>query len=454
MLVRFVVSNFLSFREETEFNLLTGSVRSLPDHVYEPIEGLRLLRSAAIYGANGAGKSNLVKAIEALHDTVVEGEWSMEKSWRPFKIGQATQGQPTHFEVEVVVKGQTYAYGLTVRRDTIVEEWLYRTEVEGKDECLFERTFQAGSLHLAFHPDYLQTEKSRLRKSLYEEELLKPQQLLLSLMAQAKDEFSEAKQVFQWFEEQLYYIFPATKPLGLAERLISLESFRQFTTELFGTLQTGVQELRIEELSLEEFLGENERDQIEEIKELLDEENQRLSLAHVSGSEEVVVRKQEEGHMVLRILPIHLDESGQEIEFTLRDESDGTRRLLELIPAFYQAMTQGHTVIIDEVGRSIHPALLKALLKKFSQESANGQLIFTTHESNLLDQEIFRRDEIWLTEKDKSGQTHMYPLSDFDIRKDLDIRKGYLNGRFGAIPFLGDLEHLNWSRYAEEEPSV
>ena len=451
MLVRFVVSNYLSFREETEFNLLTGSVRSLPEHVYEPIEGLRLLRSAAIYGANGAGKSNLVKAIKALHDTVVEGEWSMEKFWRPFKIGQATQGQPTHFEVEMVVDGQPYAYGLTVRQDTIVEEWLCRTFVSGEDEYLFERTSQDAALRLDFHPHYLQTEKSRLRKSLYEEEMLKPQQPLLSLMAEAKDEFPEAKRVFQWFEEQLYYIFPATKPLGLAERLISSASFRQFTTELFGTLQTGVRELRIQELPLEEFFGENERERIEEIKQILDADSKRMSLRHVSGGEEVLVKRQGAAHVALRILPIHLDKTDH---FTLQDESDGTRRLLELIPAFYQAMVQGHTVIIDEIGRSIHPALLKALLKKFSQESAKGQLICTTHESNLLDQEIFRRDEIWLTEKDPSGQTQMYPLSDFDIRKDLDIRKGYLNGRFGAIPFLGDLEHLNWSQYAKEEPSV
>ena len=240
----------------------------------------------------------------------------------------------------------------------------------------------------------------------------------------------------------------------MAERLTQHEEFRQFTSELFGTLQTGVEELQTEEIDLEEFLGENEREQIEKVKDILDAENKRLTLRHTSAKEEVIVKMKHGKHVAIRIVPVHVDEAGLKVKFSLQDESDGTRRLLELVPAFFQAMTQGHTVIIDEIGRSIHPALLKALLKKFSQAPANGQLIFTTHESHLLDQEIFRRDEIWLTEKDKTGQTHLYPLSDFDIRKDLDIRKGYLNGRFGAIPFLGDLAHLNWSRYAEEEPSV
>ncbi len=122
-----------------------------------------------------------------------------------------------------------------------------------------------------------------------------------------------------------------------------------------------------------------------------------------------------------------------------------TVRLLDFVPAFCDIITINKVFIIDEIERSIHPLLIKELIRKFSHdEKTKGQLIFTTHESNLLDQEIFRQDEIWFVEKDKNGSTDLYSLNDFKEHKTIDIRKGYLNGRYGSIPFLGNLRDLNW----------
>jgi len=128
----------------------------------------------------------------------------------------------------------------------------------------------------------------------------------------------------------------------------------------------------------------------------------------------------------------------------LQEESDGTQRLLDLIPVFYAILNSDITFIIDEIDQSLHPSLLYTLVKKIMDNDATkGQLVFTTHEANLLDLNIFRQDEIWFAEKNKSGATQLYSLSDYKPRYDLNIRKGYLKGRFGAIPFLGDLKKQN-----------
>lgn len=134
--------------------------------------------------------------------------------------------------------------------------------------------------------------------------------------------------------------------------------------------------------------------------------------------------------------------------FDLGDESDGTIRLLDFVPALKDVISKRKVFIVDEIERSIHPLLIKKLVGKFSlDENSTGQLIFTTHESNLLDQELFRQDEIWFVEKDKAGSSDLYSLSEFKEHKSIDIQKGYLSGRYGSIPFMGNLEDLNWHKY-------
>lgn len=122
---------------------------------------------------------------------------------------------------------------------------------------------------------------------------------------------------------------------------------------------------------------------------------------------------------------------------------------MEYLPAFYNVVNTNQTFFIDEIERSIHPLLIKELINKISHDNeTQGQLIFTTHESNLLDQSIFRQDEIWFAQKNKHGATELYTLSDFKEHHTIDIRKGYLNGRYGGIPFLGNLKDLNWEKHA------
>ncbi|OMP76249.1 ATP/GTP-binding protein [[Flexibacter] sp. ATCC 35208] len=150
-----------------------------------------------------------------------------------------------------------------------------------------------------------------------------------------------------------------------------------------------------------------------------------------------------------------MGEKEEKFEFNFSEESDGTKRLLEYLPVLNSIVNSSSTFIIDEIERSIHPLIVKKLISKFSgDELTQGQLIFTTHESNLLDQEIFRPDEIWFAEKNIIGATSLYSLSDFKEHNTIDIRKGYLSGRYGAIPFLGNLNDLNWHKFKMRRSNI
>ena len=163
---------------------------------------------------------------------------------------------------------------------------------------------------------------------------------------------------------------------------------------------------------------------------------------------EIVFEKKGDSFLVKHTKITQSDSLGNEAEFDLDELSDGTLRLLDFIPAFRDVTLNRKVYVVDELERSMHPVLAKELVSKFSRDAdTKGQLIFTTHESNLLDQSIFRQDEIWFAEKGPKGNTSLYSLSDYKEHNTIDIRKGYLNGRYGAVPFLANLQELNWHAY-------
>jgi AAA15 family ATPase/GTPase len=172
-----------------------------------------------------------------------------------------------------------------------------------------------------------------------------------------------------------------------------------------------------------------------------------IGLRSHNGDEIIIVK--ENNKIWVKTLKVgHIGKRNKSVFFNLDEESDGTVRLLDFVPAFKNVISDQKVYIIDEIERSIHPLLIKELVQKFSADSmTKGQLIFSTHESQLLNQEIFRQDEIWFAEKNNDGSTDLYSLNDFKEHKTIDIQKGYLNGRYGSIPFLGNLKDLKWHSY-------
>jgi uncharacterized protein len=257
-----------------------------------------------------------------------------------------------------------------------------------------------------------------------------------------------------WITKNLLIIFPETTAIGLIGMISNSDYFKKFLAQLLPTFETGIHSLKVEDADFKQFFGEMDEELSNKlINRLSDGMNEDMII--VNG-ERIGLFKDGKKIAAKLLTAIHADNLGQEIPFGISDESDGTKRLLDLIPILFFLLNTDMTVFIDEIDRSLHPTLIVKLLEKFTADTTTkGQLVVTTHESNLLNLEIFRQDEIWFAEKDRvSGGTHLYSLNEFKPRYDLDIRKGYLNGRFGAIPFLANLQDLKWQTHDAEEARV
>ena len=443
MLIRFVVSNFLSFDEETEFNMISGPFKTHKHHVYH--EGkVDVLKAAAVYGANGAGKSNLVKAIDFLKILVKQGGMDKSIDNKKFRLNKANAEKPVTLEIEFSIGRKFYSYGVSLNHFQVEEEWLYESGITTDDKVVFERKQNsAGKVKIQMADKYTRTDKERLLIEVIRENLLKKNELLLG-----KDEFlkiDEITQIRNWFNEKLVVIYPHSIFKGLLPLMISSERFREFINNLLITFDTGIYSLGIEEIDIDKYLSQtNETLKKDEIVNIV-----KSSKMLVRNDSNAVIMYDQHGKLVVkRVISYHKSKEGEKVLFDLFEESDGTKRLLDFIPAFDGILQLDITFVIDEIDQSMHPGLLIMLIQKImNDQTTKGQLIFTTHESNLLDLDIFRQDEIWFAEKNnQTGSSQFYSLSDFKPRYDLDIRKGYLKGRFGAIPFLTDLQKLNWHK--------
>ncbi|MGE5409761.1 MAG: AAA family ATPase [Clostridiales bacterium] len=421
--------------------MLAGNFKNHKHHIYKAGK-VEVLKATAIYGANGAGKSNLVKAFRFFQEIVENGKIDQSVNDKKFKLYKANANTPISFEIEFSIENKIYSYGLSIDNLTVIEEWLYESGITVEDKLIFERKLtEQGKISIEMANKYKKTPKQKLFIELMEENILKNNELFLGQTESIKiDEISKAR---EWIENNLIVIFPDSKFSGLIEVITKSKSFNLLVSELLKTFGTGVSELDVETIDFDKFFGEED----EELKKsLMSTLASTESFSFPSEQGFVLITKENGKNVVKKVISKHYDNIGKNITFDLNDESDGTQRLLDLIPAFNLMMESEITFIIDEIDRSLHPALLKSLIKVImANTSTKGQLIFTTHESNLLDMNIFRQDEIWFAEKDKkTGGTQIYSLSEFKPRYDLDIQKGYLNGRFGAIPFLSHLEDLNW----------
>jgi hypothetical protein len=431
--------------------MLPGRFNRLPHHVYKA-NGAEVLKLNAMYGANGAGKSNLIKAFSLLREYLSTGELPIEFIIETFKFQEAYQQSEVYFGVEFIKENIPYYYGLTIKQGVIVEEELEISGLaKGESIPLFNRKDDAGNpnLQLDFYNHLNNDKEASLFPDFLKNEMLERNKPVLFFMKNRKNEaFMRYKQALEWFTKDIIPITPNIKPSGLPIHLENDKNFRDFANSTMQSFKTGIQSLQVDTIPIEEFFGEDNREEAERISSEL-RANPGKVRPFVTEHEEIMFVSQK-GKIVAKRLSFIHEEAGKKMKFLPYEESDGTRRLLDYLPALYTAINSKRIILVDEIERSIHPLLIKELIQKFSHDAATkGQLIFSTHESNLLDQEIFRPDEIWFAEKNKEGATEVYPLSDFKEHHTIDIRKGYLNGRYGAIPFVGNLRDLNRDKYAK-----
>jgi hypothetical protein len=454
MLIRFIVDNILSFGDRKEFTTIPNSrLKTLQHHKYN-FDGISLLKMASIYGSNGAGKSNLIKSLLILKNLVTENPIPFSPKCPSFKFNDPESKKKQTMAIEFIESDTPFYYGLELLEGRIVTEELYLSGLEeGEDQLLFERkTDENSKTTLSFSPDFEKDEKSQLLKSILLEEFVKAEKPVIKFLANRENKFlKNVKTAFNWFENRLHIINPDSRSVALVHQIERNPEFREYSEKLIKSLHLGIGTLDTSRQEAKDLFGDDDLKVIEGIARELDEAPDRmigLRQRGVQGGE--IILTKEDGKIWARTLKtLHTGRGNRTVPFELHEESDGTIRLLDFLPAFYGMVNSKEVFVIDEIERSLHPLLVKELVRKFSLDSeTNGQLIFSTHESNLLDQDIFRQDEIWFAEKNKAGATDLYSLNDFKKEhKTIDVRKGYLKGRYGSIPFLGNLHDLNWHHH-------
>jgi AAA15 family ATPase/GTPase len=427
-------------------------LKTLLHHKYSFNE-FELLKMASIYGANGSGKSNLIKAIKWLKTIVVDEKIPSQVKNGSFKfIEKKESGNLKQvFGIEFLQDDIPFYYAIEILENIILTEELYISGLgSSTDELIYERkTNKEGITVINFLPSFERDEKSQVLKQVLIEDFVKPNESILKLLSNRDNEYLQnTKKAFKWFEETLEIITPDSHPAALAHRIDTDSQFKSYAEDIMCSFHVGISGINSNKKNLKEFLGKDNEDKLDELIKSTEESPRKMIGLRSKRGDELIIVKEENEFYIKQLQLEHKGKNDIKAEFDLEEESDGTIRLLDFIPAFHSLVSKHRVYLVDEIERSIHPLLIKELIKKFSlDEASQGQLIFTTHESNLLDQELFRQDEIWFAEKDKGGVTDLYSLSDFKEHKTIDIRKGYLNGRYGSIPFLANLQDLNWHKY-------
>jgi uncharacterized protein len=447
MLIRFVVENIFSFDERKEFQMIPlKTLKTLKHHVYN-METLNLLKMASIYGANGSGKSNLIKSISLLQKLVLNEISGDEIKSSIFKFHDPEKTKQI-LAVEFFQEGTPFYYGLEIKDGVIATEELYLSGLGKKDKLIFERkTDESMKTDISFSEEFEKNEENRMLKHILVTEFVKPDEPIIGLISRRENKYFDAvKRAKRWFETLL--IITPTSKIALNPILTGSNPSlnKEELEKVVSGMNFGIKNILTEKTELMEYLGKNDQSQAEGIISSVEKSKEKsIRLINNSKKTDVSVIKEDDKYFVLKPVFRHKGKMDRVVDFDINEESDGTIRIIDLIPALIVASKSQRVIIIDEIERSVHPILIKELVKEFSEsDSTNGQLIFTTHESNLLDQEIFRQDEIWFTEKDQNASTDIYSLSDFKEHKTIDIRKGYLCGRYGSIPFLSNLKDLGW----------
>jgi len=449
MLLQFMVENFRSFHSQVTLDMIPVKSRIHSHHVLvsEP-KGRRVkcLPLAILYGANASGKSNLIRALAFAQKLILRGtRGESPTETRPFLLAPDAAEKPSRFEFVLKHDEVLYTYGFTVTQKMVNEEWLFAV-YQKQEQRLFERVTENGKARLEFGDKLAPTQKEAQRLQ-FVAEGTRPNQLFLTEAIERNVDL--LKPLMHWFRDHLIIIWPESQYQDLVMRAHTDEQFREFLDSFLGIADTGIQgiELREEKLDTNRYFSGLPEEAKKRLLDKLDRTPKQLTV--VAGKVFFVLRQdQDKFAEILTLQTKHQSSDGQPVYFDPRDESDGTQRLMHIAPALLNLQSSEDVYVIDELDRSLHPALCRLYIEAFldgvTRAGKKGQLILTTHETNLLDLDLLRRDEIWFVEKDKAGASRLTSLAEFKykVRADLKVARGYLNGRFGAIPLVGDTRRL------------
>lgn len=423
MLIEFSVANFRSFEKRQSFSLVKAFGDELEDTNVFKVEAasqFELLRSAAIYGPNAGGKSNYLRALNAMKHVVMNSATSQQRGDTlpvvPFRLRESMLKKPSEFEVIFIADKVRYQYGFTTTRNRIHEEWLIAYP-KGRPQRWFDRSWDKSSREYRWDlGSNLLGEKKVWQKT------TRANALFLSTAVQLNSE--QLQPVFDWFNNTLH--------------LANLQGWGPgFSASMCENNEKSkvLSFLKAADLNIEDILVKREPFDTGSLPDDMP-----------APVKEMIIKKLK-NEQVLDIKTIHRNAEGKSVSFEFEDESDGTQRLFSFAGPWIDSLNHGNVLFIDELHGHLHPTLVKFLVQLFHSDETNkknAQLVFTTHETSILDQDIFRRDQVWFCEKDNNQATKMYPLTDFSPRKGREnLELAYLSGRYGALPFVKPLMFKN-----------
>lgn len=443
MLIGFQVRNFRSFRDQTIFSMRAGKFTRHPEQVLA-CGDKKVLKSALLFGANASGKSNLIHAIAFARDAVLQGLDSIDTDGMYFRLDSTSKAQPGVFQFDFYANESYYSYGfaLSYLDKHIVSEWLYRTQ-SGKEICLFQRdekerlegyevqsdaTFDADEAGASFKIYQKDFQAEKMRQKFFLKDVVER-----CSADRGYDGFLDA---WKWLVG-LTTIFPNSTFAELT-KLLDDKSQRGELASLLSAFDTGVTSIEEKSLTMQDLLTTIPVEEREDFQKFYAEAARKGNVIQSRGRRLLEAWQDQDGDHVKEMLLRH----GESKElFQLKDESDGTKRLFDLLPLL---LSKQHfsVILVDELDRSFHTLLAKKFLESFFGKTKGlpSQMIVTTHDTNLLDLSFVRQDEIWFVERGRENDSKLYSLDKFKVRFDKDVMKDYLLGRYGAIPLLDALE--------------
>ncbi|MCD4651978.1 MAG: ATP-binding protein [Candidatus Cloacimonetes bacterium] len=411
MLISFTVKNWKSFKDVATLNMVATNERHHNERLHRNKKyKLRVLPTAAIYGGNASGKSNFINAIEFAQKLIVRGTSPEEViPIISFALSESNQN-PSEFEFRILLQDSVFIYSFSLNRERVISESLIKLHTN-KEKIIFNRKGES------FSAPHLQ-KNDRLYMIA---EITPMNQLLLT---RAVDSFHiDLKEIYSWFKNKLVIASPNDDFNAVNRLLLNIDFLNEVST-VMNHFDTGIHQLVAKPL---DTTGTPPISVLE-----LNYHKRGTSLFYKLDSQKRNLMQ------LYQLATVHKDKNGEDIEFDFSMESDGSKRLMGILPNIIAFRKMEFTFIIDELDRSLHTHVSRKLIEDFFagiSENSRSQLIFTTHDVLLMNQELLRRDEMWVTERDENGASTLYSFSEFkDIRKDKDIRKSYLQGRLGGVP--------------------
>ena len=431
MLIKFICQNIYSINDEIEFRMFKSPTRRFDNHVYYSEDrNPDVLKSAIVYGANASGKSNFVNSINIGRRFIFGGPNNPNRIDIPsFKLC-ADKCSNTMFEYTILSNNKYYVYGYELIRERIIKEWCYKLE-NRKPVKLFERKSLGNDKFSVVMGNFDKTKKQKDFYSFCKDSTKHTQLFLTTLVNNNSTYF---KDIINWFNN-LKVIYPNSSLTGSLFSISADKKFYNSFIDILHDLGIDIDSFDFKKGYLDDGWIDFPEDVVKGIKKNISKKN-AVHVFSPDGHFYICTLDKDNRIVTTKIIIQHLNDNNEKINFVLSEESDGTRRLFDLIPMLLDIKNNDSVFIVDEIDRSLHSNLSKSLFKLFHKYSKNRpcQLIATTHDTNLMDLNQFRNDEIWYVKKNYLKSTELYSLYEFNQRYDKSLVKDYLSGRFGAVP--------------------